>query len=287
MPWLRVDDGMWRNRKLLPVSPIGKALYTWCLGYSSDQLTDGRLSPTDLRQIAAAVGLTDWAEPMNELIAAGLVEFDGKTFTVHDYLEYNPSRAQVQAERDAARKRMFALRSGEHSQNVIHPVPGPVPVPVPSSSSSLPPQPKTEPDPVVDRLVSYGITYMTANKLAAGRDAFCVAWMDYADRQTGIPNLPAFLTGNIQAGQPPPPEPPRTGPRSAQTSGGCHVRTRTDRRDSGAERIMPAAAEVQRDVNGEPIPVLSAEQLASIAGMSRVPGRRLAVGPGPPAAGAM
>lgn len=110
MPWLRIDDGMWRNRKLLDVSPVGKALWTWCLGYSADQLTDGVLARADMRQIAAAVGLDDWQGPMQELVDAGLVERDGDTWLMHDYLDYNPSREQVLKERDAAEARLVNLR---------------------------------------------------------------------------------------------------------------------------------------------------------------------------------
>jgi len=101
---------MWRNRKLLDVSPVGKALWTWCLGYSADQLTDGVLTRADMRQITAAVGIDDWQTPMRELVDAGLVEVDGDAWLIHDYLDYNPSREQVLKERDAAAARLVCLR---------------------------------------------------------------------------------------------------------------------------------------------------------------------------------
>jgi hypothetical protein len=117
MPWLRIDDGMWRNRKLLDVSPVGKALWTWCLGYSADQLTDGVLARADMRQIAAAVGLDDWQGPMQELVDADLVERDGDTWLMHDYLDYNPSREQVLKERDAAAQRQATWKASKRHDN--------------------------------------------------------------------------------------------------------------------------------------------------------------------------
>jgi hypothetical protein len=96
-----------------------------------------------------------------ELLTVGLWERRDGCFCVHDYLDYNPSRAQVLAERDATKRRVNAFREARRNErcngvtdtvtdmcNVVTPtvtptvsnalcntlpVPVPVPVPVPES----------------------------------------------------------------------------------------------------------------------------------------------------------
>jgi len=70
------------------------------------------------------------------LVSAGLwhIADDGNGWVVHDYLEYNPSKAEVVAARDAAKKRMGKVRdrrsrsdgSREHAHSSAPPDPDPV-----------------------------------------------------------------------------------------------------------------------------------------------------------------
>lgn len=145
MPWLRVDDAMWRNRKVMPVSPLAKCLWVWAMGYSADQLTDGRLTLVDMRQVATATGLDDWEGPVKELFASGLMESDAECpYIIHDYLDYNPSREQVLKERAENARRQADWKSGKRHEatptdatadsitnSVSNKCPVPVPVPVP------------------------------------------------------------------------------------------------------------------------------------------------------------
>jgi hypothetical protein len=132
MPWLKIDDGMWSNPKWLTVSPLAKALWVWAASYSSDKLTDGVMRPVDWQAVAVFVGVTDWRPLVDELREHHFLDDgEGDTLAIHDYLKYNPSKADVQAEREATRKRMCALRSGAQKANTIDPVPVPSrPVPI-------------------------------------------------------------------------------------------------------------------------------------------------------------
>jgi hypothetical protein len=184
---------MWRNRKVLPVSPLAKCLYVWSMGYSADQLTDGILKPTDIRQIVAACGIDDWQGPMQELVDAGLMEIgpDG-TFIIHDYLDYNPCREAVLRERAENAQRQADWKSGKRreqplmtpptntvSNSVSNPVtasvPYPYPYPYPSLSSRKPDQ---EDDPLLERMQQHEITYSVAVTLVAGQDALATSWLN-------------------------------------------------------------------------------------------------------------
>lgn len=234
MPWLRVDDRMYCHRKVAGLALEPFALWVMAMDYSADQLTDGVLKAHELQMLAAMRRITDWQAAVNELVAAELLDatLDG-SYILHDYLEYNPSRADVLKERARNAHRQAEWQAGKRreqepeqapantapnsvSNGVSKHAPYPGPYPYPSSTTGLPPQPETEDDPVVDRLMGYQVTYTQAIQCAAGRDALAMAWMDYLDaHRHGIPNPAAFLVKSIKAGKPPPSNglgPPGTSP---------------------------------------------------------------------------
>lgn len=136
MPWLRLDDGFYTNSKLLNVGPNAKLLYIWALGFAAHELTDGLISKRQVASVSALAGIaeSDALSAAEELVDFGLWELDVFGYRIHDYLTYNPSRADVLLEREKAKARMALVRrSGELRPNVIDPVPGPGPGPVPGS----------------------------------------------------------------------------------------------------------------------------------------------------------
>lgn len=132
MPWVRLDDGFADHPKLEQAGPLAAWLHVAALCYCARHLTDGCIpKPKALR-------LTDVPRPaqrVDALLAAGLWEDEGDHYRVHDYLEFQPSREQVEADRAAARDRMARVRShrssGEQQPNVREkfadrsPYPGP------------------------------------------------------------------------------------------------------------------------------------------------------------------
>jgi hypothetical protein len=98
--WVRIDDGLADHPKfaLLPVK--ARWLYIRGLCYSARYLTDG--------EIALTVAHTwEGKAAAEQLVDAGLWTRRGASYWVHDYLDWNPSRADVVARRsmDSARKR--------------------------------------------------------------------------------------------------------------------------------------------------------------------------------------
>lgn len=106
MPWFKVDDAFHGHPKVLELSLPSVGLWTlagsWCANY----LTDGEIT---LRAIGRLGGSEKYAQ---ELVDAGLwIPGDDETFQFKDWEDYQPLKAEIEAERDAARERMKVVRS--------------------------------------------------------------------------------------------------------------------------------------------------------------------------------
>ncbi|MDE2103216.1 MAG: hypothetical protein KGL39_38575 [Patescibacteria group bacterium] len=111
MPWARLDDRFHDNRKVRRVwrkQPAALGLHIMAITYSSCHLLDGHVDtdwledqvPSEKRRTALTSALVD----------AGLWTPNGDGFVVNDYLEFNPSRADVEKLR--AEKREAGRRGG-------------------------------------------------------------------------------------------------------------------------------------------------------------------------------
>jgi hypothetical protein len=166
MAWVRIDDAFRHHPKVVEAGPLGIALHVCGLSYAAQYLTDGflpqRVVPTlcDFRGVLF-VGMDERDEITPEsvadaLVRVGLWEKEDYGYRIHDYLEYNPSRAQVMAERAAkvasgraggiatavARATAEPQQSGSGRSSKtpaeLQPVPVPVPVPVPDFTTRSP-----------------------------------------------------------------------------------------------------------------------------------------------------
>lgn len=121
MTWFRVDDSFPSHPKVLAI-PRGAtrmravglwtALGAWC----AQQLTDGRFG----RHMVAEQGGTP--ADARQLVEVGLWEVTSDGYAFHDWADWQPTRAQVEADREAARARMRTARnkrrsSPEHTPN--------------------------------------------------------------------------------------------------------------------------------------------------------------------------
>lgn len=155
MPWFRVDDSFYRHRK---VRKLGRdkagavGLWLLCGAWCAENLTDGFV-PAEQVEL--------WDGPRRKyarrLVEVGFwheAEQDGETgYQFHDWADYQPTRASVEADREAwrakkaeqrERKRLKASRrvspgdtredttqdgNRESRESPALPVPGPVPGP--------------------------------------------------------------------------------------------------------------------------------------------------------------
>lgn len=110
IPWFKVDDTFHSHPKVLSI-PRGAArlravgLWTALGAWCASQLTDGRFA----RQMVDEMGGT--RADAQRLVAAGLWEETPDGYLFHDWSDWQPTRAAVEADREAARQRMARNRA--------------------------------------------------------------------------------------------------------------------------------------------------------------------------------
>lgn len=144
MGWIKVTDDFYDNEKLCEVGPLGIALHFAAMGFCNRNLTDGFFKKGKARLLldfdgiaittatgecfTAGVDGDDAAKlVIGWMVAAGLWHEKGhdcdecharedggepgaREYLIHDYLEYQPARAEVEAKAEANRKRVEAFR---------------------------------------------------------------------------------------------------------------------------------------------------------------------------------
>lgn len=109
MPWGRIDDGFYDHPKLdglgrdrLPAVGLHWLAVSWCNRW----LTDGLLTRERVAKLGGTPRLADL------LVASGLWEQEGDDFRIHDFLDFNESKADVEAVREAEREKKRRQRAG-------------------------------------------------------------------------------------------------------------------------------------------------------------------------------
>ena len=104
MSWVRLHDGAMSHPKICALSDRAFRLWVWGLSYVQTHLTDGHIAreapiPLTLRRALAELTARQLWDPHP---AGG--------YAVHDYLDWNNSRAYVTAKRRNAQTRMAQSR---------------------------------------------------------------------------------------------------------------------------------------------------------------------------------
>jgi len=157
--WIKLDDHFSDHPKILTqghFAPFITTIQVRAFCYAGRYLTDGFIpkavtasftrdfeewSITVLDQVIKPASEHDWPTIM---CASGLWKQTESGYMIHDYLQYNPSKAEVLEERAKAKERMQKARSPEvqkkfdrTSQEVRlppSPSPSPSPIPIPSTT---------------------------------------------------------------------------------------------------------------------------------------------------------
>lgn len=121
--WTRLDDAMGEHRKtrrLLRVAGLGTfGLHTLAILHSSRYLTDGFVERDYVEETfdLSKTRTRDGERLLSALCEQGLwVPTDGG-WTLHDYLDHNPSRSQVEERRRADSERKARGRNGASTQS--------------------------------------------------------------------------------------------------------------------------------------------------------------------------
>lgn len=109
MAWFKVDDGLHSSRKFLSIPKRSRfaavGLWTVAGSWCADELTDGHV-PDYMIEV--------WGPPpsaIESLVNAGLWERESAGYLFCNWLEYQPSKRDVDADRAASRERMRELRA--------------------------------------------------------------------------------------------------------------------------------------------------------------------------------
>lgn len=112
MSWFKVDDGFYDHPKVVELDLATVGLWTLAGSWCAKQLTDGRIKLAQVRRLGGDLDMA------RELVSAGLwLTEDEAVFEFKDWIDYQPKRADVLAERSAARERMARVRA-ERKQRV-------------------------------------------------------------------------------------------------------------------------------------------------------------------------
>ncbi len=104
--WIKIDDNLPDHPKIVTAGPEAAWLYICGLCFCNRFLTDGRIPERQLRRL---VDFPDPRELANRLIDVGLWEQADEGYLVHDYLEHQSSKEEVQ---EAQKRRADAGRLG-------------------------------------------------------------------------------------------------------------------------------------------------------------------------------
>lgn len=113
MSWAKIDDQLHSNEKALECSLAARGLWVTCLSWVADKETDGAV-PKSIVKLHAG---PQWQDLTEELVRAGLWDEGDTGWAFHDYLEYNPSREDLEKERRATAERKAAWKARRQQEN--------------------------------------------------------------------------------------------------------------------------------------------------------------------------
>jgi hypothetical protein len=138
--WVRVDDGFFEHPKTVAAGDAAAYLFLAGLGYCNRRLTDGRIPKAMVPRLTTA---RRWPALAARLVEVGYWEDHGDCYQSHDYLEWNDSRAEVEAKRE--QKATAGRAGGQASATARAQARGEAPAPTSGSESG---QAKVKPSPL-------------------------------------------------------------------------------------------------------------------------------------------
>lgn len=110
MSWAKFDDNYSDNQKIAEAGPMAELLDMRAIIYSARMETDGRILDSALPRLGYRI--PKYRQQAARLVEVGrwLVHPDGG-YEIHDFLAFNPSKAEKEAERVAARTRTEIYRT--------------------------------------------------------------------------------------------------------------------------------------------------------------------------------
>lgn len=111
MGWAKFDDQFTDHPKVQAVGPMAELLAMRAVIYAARYETDGLIRESVLPRLT--VGITAPSKQIAALLRENLWEKVDEGWLIHDFLDYHPSKADREAERQAARERMANVRANK------------------------------------------------------------------------------------------------------------------------------------------------------------------------------
>lgn len=105
MPWFKVDDGFHGHPKVIGLSASAVGLWLLAGTWAAQYLTDGKVPSGMVPRFGGS------ADDATALVGAGLWHEADGGYSFHEWAKYQPTKEDVEAEREAARERMRSVRA--------------------------------------------------------------------------------------------------------------------------------------------------------------------------------
>lgn len=135
MTWSMLDDGFHDHPKVMECSYEARGVWVTALSWSARRLTEGVLP----RKLATVLEFPP--DAVAELVKVGLWDVTPSGWEIHDYLDYNDSKAEAHTKRAKNTAKLKRWRANKRTCNqvtdpVTDPLPDPDPDPVPETEKT-------------------------------------------------------------------------------------------------------------------------------------------------------
>lgn len=114
--WLKVDDGLPDHPKFVALSNIAARLWLHASCWSSRKLTDGRIPHAVIANLLPNETERARKSAATELVDAGIFHAEKGAWTIHDFLDYNPSRKKTLKKRKKNADRLRRWRKDKERE---------------------------------------------------------------------------------------------------------------------------------------------------------------------------
>lgn len=121
MTWVKLDDSFAGHAKIRALSHPAFRLHVAALCHCAQHLTDGLVSRLALTSVGANANLSRPGAIAKTLVREGLWEEATEGFMIHDYLDYNPGKAEIREKRAATAERNRRWRTKNDPQSDASP----------------------------------------------------------------------------------------------------------------------------------------------------------------------
>jgi hypothetical protein len=115
MAFVRFVPGFTRNPKRIKSGPISSWLWTCSVDYCVEHLTDGFIDDAVVPSLCAGITGSALHRAVNNLVFVGSWERVDGGYRVHDLMQFNPTKDEVEADRAASKRRYQAWKKRHHN----------------------------------------------------------------------------------------------------------------------------------------------------------------------------